>query len=190
MNYGKYYFPFYNNSPTFIYIEMVLYMKKRLLGLFLSMASLQVIASPTLSTINVGDKPVVLTEKNIEMYPAIADETSRHIIALTSLDDEQNARIELRFKKMINADCNTQSWAGQLNEQIVEGWGYNYYTLKENQHRPTTRMACAEPAKMEEKYMQGTQFLNYNSKLPIVIYTPADVSVEAVVWEPTGVYQK
>ncbi len=164
-------------------------MKPFYIGVLVAVASVQALAASSLSTINVGEKPVELTAKSIEMYPAVAEGKSRHVIALTPLKDEQNAKVELRFKKQINADCNTQSWAGELKEQVVEGWGYNYFTVIENPHRPTTRMACQEPAKMEEKYMQGTQFLRYNSQLPIVVYTTPDVKVEAVVWQPTGVYQ-
>lgn len=122
--------------------------------------------------------------EKIAPYPKAEKDMVRHVIELTPQQNEENYQVELIVGKTTKADCNRQWYAGDLEEKTLEGWGYSYYKLQELKGPFSTQMACHEPAK--ERFItanlgnEGT--MRYNSKLPIVVYTPKDVDVKYRIW--------
>ena len=82
-------------------------------------------------------------------------------------------------------------FAGNLEQHSVKGWGYNYLTLGQVTGPVSTLMACPDGQKKEsfvQIYGQGF-FVNYNSKLPFVIYVPQEYEVRYRLWRADNLAQ-
>ncbi len=106
------------------------------------------------------------------------------MIWLAEEQDEDLLKVEIVPGKQMLTDCNTRSLMGSFTAQDLQGWGYTYYQLGDVNGPVSTMMAC--PAGTEKEAfvpVQGDNFtLQYNSKLPIVVYAPNGVDVRYRVW--------
>lgn len=127
------------------------------------------------------------TTVDVSMYPAPQDDYQRHVIQLPVGSYESNLKVELLAGKVEEVDCNTTRYSGELTEKTVEGWGYNYYELSDVAGPISTMMACPD----EEKSMQFVpvltpgSLLEYNSKLPVVVYLPKGLELRWRTWVAT-----
>lgn len=120
----------------------------------------------------------------LKPFPAAEEGSVRYVIELPELSDESAVKVQLIAGKTIEVDCNRQSFGGNFAEENLEGWGYSYYNISELTGPMTTLMACGDDAKHEEFVaMQDSPLVRYNSKLPIVIYAPEDVTVKYRIWQ-------
>ena len=117
----------------------------------------------------------------------------RHVIRLPALDNEENHKVELVPGKTIEVDCNRHWFGGTWSPESISGWGYSYYLLVDVSGPASTMMACPPG---EEKKLQFVpvriedSIVRYNSKLPIVVYTPAEVEVRYRVWSAAEVFEE
>ncbi|MGO3708036.1 MAG: serine protease inhibitor ecotin [Mesonia hippocampi] len=123
-------------------------------------------------------------EVDLSMYPKAEKGYERKIITLPKLENEANFSIEFSPGKEIAVDiCNRHGFLGNLEEHLLKGWGYTYYTFDSNAEIISTQMACLDNEKVT-KFITGERLtVNYNSKLPIVIYVPEGFEVRYHVWE-------
>jgi ecotin len=120
---------------------------------------------------------------NMRPYPAAEKGQKRHVIQLPELADESVAKVELIVGRTMNVDCNHHRFGGQIEERTAEGWGYNYYVLKDLGQGMATQMGCGNTATRSVFVTSPDQpLIRYNSKLPVVIYAPADVEVRYRIW--------
>lgn len=106
----------------------------------------------------------------------------RYVIDLKSIPDEQDYKVEIIPGKVMKVDCNQHHLPGTLNENMLDGWGYSFYTITgEHSFIATTQMLCPEP-KVEKFVPSETKIIDYNSKLPIVVYVPKDFEVRYKIW--------
>lgn len=120
----------------------------------------------------------------LKAFPAAKDHEIRYVIELPKLADEENVKVQLIAGKTIEVDCNRQSFGGSIREENLEGWGYNFYTVSELIGPMSTLMGCPEGSKHDEFVaMSEMPLIRYNSKLPIVIYAPKDVTVKYKIWQ-------
>ena len=136
---------------------------------------------------------VYAASDEMKPYPPAQAGYKRMVIHLSALADEDANKLEIIIGKKIKVDCNRHWFGGQLTEEIAKGWGYPYYSLKSVMGPMSTRMACPPDNKEQKTFVQvrGNQaLLRYNSKLPVVVYVPADFEVQYRIWtakEETGV---
>lgn len=118
-------------------------------------------------------------------FPAAEDGALRYAITLPEEADEADLRVEVIAGKTLEADCNIIMMGGQLTRETVEGWGYDYLVIEEVSEPASTMMACPDDQKTERFVpvnLGDAAMQAYNSKLPIVVYTPSDLAVKYRIW--------
>ncbi|APC12646.1 MULTISPECIES: serine protease inhibitor ecotin [Providencia] len=147
-------------------------------------AILSVMAAALISSCAVATEEL----EKIAPYPKAESGMTRHVIQLANQQNENDFMVELVIGKTIKADCNRQWFMGDLDKKTLEGWGYDYYKLDEVKGPASTMMGCPEPAKdrFVSTQLGDDAFMRYNSKLPIVVYTPSDMQVKYRVWSTDG----
>lgn len=128
------------------------------------------------------------TPEALKPYPAASAGYNRHVIELPAQADEAEHKVELIAGKTLEVDCNQQRLGGQWQEKTVEGWGYNYYELGQVGPALSTLMACPDNSRKQAFVQVGGEplLVRYNSKLPLVIYAPAEVEVRYRIWSATA----
>ena len=112
-------------------------------------------------------------------YPKADKGMKRQVIQLAPEKDESTLKVELLIGQTLEVDCNRHRLGGELESKTLEGWGYDYYVFDKVSSPVSTMMACPD-GKKEKKfitaYLGDDGMVRYNSKLPIVVYTPENVS--------------
>ncbi|HHJ3076538.1 TPA: ecotin family protein [Vibrio parahaemolyticus] len=157
----------------------------KLIALVISSSMFSFSASASDVIHEIGEDPLKVNHENIKMYKEAPNGFVRHLVALSPLANEHDAKIELMFKKPTMSDCNVRGWFGKLTEETVKGWGYNTYTLDDKIPMASTMMFCNEEPELKMLYSQPQDLMRYNSRLPIVVYTPSGVEMDVRVWQPT-----
>lgn len=134
-------------------------------------------ASLLFTTISLADSD------DLAPYPAASAGQVQHVIRLPGLGDEAAAKVEIIVGKTMTIDCNQHFFGGRLEQKTAEGWGYDYFVLESLGSGASTLMGCVEGSEREAFVRSSSETLvRYNSKLPVVIYTPDDVEVRYRVW--------
>lgn len=126
----------------------------------------------------------------VDAFPAPEPGFVRHVIHLPVGNYENDLKVELLPGKVIETDCNTRQFIGQLQEKTLEGWGYTYYVLPSIEGPISTMMACPEDSKkLQFVPVTGSagSLLYYNSRLPVVVYLPEEVELRWRTWVATPV---
>lgn len=124
--------------------------------------------------------------EKVAPYPQAEKGMKRQVIQLPAQKDESALMVELLIGKTLEVDCNHHRLGGELESKTLEGWGYDYYVMEKVSGPMSTMMACPDQKK-SKKFITASLgddgMLRYNSKLPIVVYTPDNVEVKYRVWE-------
>ncbi len=124
--------------------------------------------------------------EKVAPYPKADKGMKRQVIQLTPEKDESTLKVELLIGQTLEVDCNKHRLGGELDSKTLEGWGYDYYVFDKVTSPVSTMMACPD-GKKEKKfitaYLGDDGMLRYNSKLPIVVYTPENVEVKYRIWK-------
>lgn len=126
--------------------------------------------------------------KLLEPFPPAAAGQVRWVIDMPARVDEDRYKVEVLPGKTLRVDCN-RHWAGaKVESHTLQGWGYSYYTLTDVGPMASTMMACLEGTTQERFVPVGAvpELLRYNSRLPIVFYTPEDVQLRYRIWRVDG----
>ena len=125
----------------------------------------------------------VFAPVDMKPYPPAMAGQKQNVIRLPVMADETALKVELIPGRTMRIDCNNHFFAGQLAERTVTGWGYNYYVLDSLGQGASTRMACP-PGSERVVFVSTSQqtLLPYDSRLPIVVYTPTDTELRYRIW--------
>ncbi|WP_410499942.1 serine protease inhibitor ecotin [Chitinibacter sp. S2-10] len=120
----------------------------------------------------------------MKAFPPAEEGYQRIVIKLPSVKNPDLYRVQLIPGKVIDADCNTRGLRGEIDEETVKGWGYNYWKVEKVGPGPATMMAC--PAGTSSRKFvpvySDDDLIRYNAKLPVVVYVPNDVELRYKIW--------
>ncbi len=119
---------------------------------------------------------------DVTMFPKAEKDMVRHIIELPRVKNQENFKVEFFVVKKMKVDCNYHTLQGSFIQKNLKGWGYDYYEFKTEGQVSSTMMACLDGQLTEKEIPSETEFINYNSKLPIVVYTPKGYEVRRKIW--------
>lgn len=119
-------------------------------------------------------------------FPAAEPGMVRHVIELPPVADESALKVELQLGKTIRTDAvNRYFFAGRLETERIPGWGYERHVLRQLGPLAGTLMAPDPAAATVERFVSlggEAKLLHYNSRLPLVVYAPADVEIRYRLW--------
>lgn len=147
----------------------------------LSAAALLAIAA--CATSSVEAQPSGTAHSELKAYPEAKAGQTRHVIELPALQNEDEMKVELIVGQTQTIDCNQHMLGGELKEETVQGWGYTYHILPDVRGGASTMMGCP-PGSDREAFVTLPQqtLVRYNSKLPVVVYTPDTVELRYRLW--------
>lgn len=141
----------------------------------------------TLALLGLSTAVQATTKDDLHMFPAASADQQRWVIRLPEVADEHSRKVEILASKQLDVDCNKVRLAGNLDTADVQGWGYSFHTLHSLKGPLSTMMACPRDQQKHPAAVpiQGEGYwLRYNSRLPLVIYTPKDVQIQYRIWQP------
>lgn len=124
--------------------------------------------------------------KALEAYPKALDGYDRYILFLPEIKNSQKERkVEIIPGVTEETDCNQHRLMGSFVEKTIDGWGYNYLVFESNGAIRSTKMACPDNTKKKDLVTGDTHLMNYNSRLPIVVFIPKkeNFSLQYRIWE-------
>jgi ecotin len=124
--------------------------------------------------------------EKVAPYPQAEKGMKRQVITLPQQKDESGYKVELLIGQTLEVDCNQHRLGGELESKTLEGWGYDYYVFDKVTSPASTMMACPDGKKTQKfvtAYLGDDAMVRYNSKLPIVVYTPENIDVKYRVWK-------
>ncbi|MEQ4619048.1 MAG: serine protease inhibitor ecotin [Corticimicrobacter sp.] len=132
----------------------------------------------------------VVTERQplpalLSPFPEPEKEWARSVIHVPQQVNEEDYKVEIIAGKTLEIDCNHHILPASYKEETVQGWGYDYYVIEPEEGKMiSTMMACQGPRKNQfVSTANGPGIVRYNSRLPIVVYTPKDTEVRYRIWK-------
>lgn len=123
---------------------------------------------------------------NLQAFPAAAQGITRFVLQLPPQTDEDSLKVELMIGRTVEVDeHNRYFFAGTIEEQTIEGWGFTAYRVSQLGPMAGTLMAVDPSAPKVARFVTlgGDPFLiRYNSRLPVVVYVPEGVEVRYRIW--------
>jgi ecotin len=123
---------------------------------------------------------------NMKAFPPADEGMVRYVINLPEQEDETGWRVELVPGKTVQIDAaNRYFFAGTLETETIEGWGFDRHILRQLGPMAGTLMAVDPAAPKVDRFITlggEPRLLRYNSRLPLVVYVPEGVEVRYRFW--------
>jgi ecotin len=123
---------------------------------------------------------------NMKPFPPAGQDKVRYVLQLPTQDDESAFMVELIVGKTVQVDeKNKYFFGGTIKEDSIKGWGFPFYIVSELGPMAGTLMAIDPNAPKVARFITlgGDPYLiRYNSRLPIVVYTPEGVEMRYRIW--------
>jgi ecotin len=130
--------------------------------------------------------PAAAEHPELKAFPAATEGVERFVIVLPHKErgEEDDFGVELIVgKEMLTDGVNTVRLGNSIAKRTVEGWGYTYYEIAGPATTLSTLMAAPEGAPKVKQFVTAAPLqIRYNSRLPIVVYTPTGYEVRYRIW--------
>ena len=130
----------------------------------------------------------------LKAFPQAEEGMQRFVITLPHKErgEEDAFMVELVVgKEMLTDGVNIYRLGNTLERHTLQGWGYSYYQATGEMPAISTMMAGPEGAPKIKKFVTAAPIkIQYNSRLPIVIYVPKNYEVRYRVWEAPDSFDK
>ena len=127
-----------------------------------------------------------LAADNMKAFPPAEEGMVRYVINLPEQEDETGWRVELLVGQTVQLDAaNRYFFAGTLETETIEGWGFDRHILRQLGPMAGTLMAMDPSAPKVDRFITlggEPRLLRYNSRLPLVVYVPEGVEVRYRFW--------
>lgn len=127
----------------------------------------------------------------LDAFPEAEDGMIRFVLLLPEMPrSDHNYSVELVAGRVIHTDgVNQVRMDTALHPKPLEGWGYTYYEMTGTGQVASTLMAPPEDAEPVEAFVSGPSLnVRYNSRLPIVVYTPEGFQIRYRIWAAAAEY--
>jgi len=122
----------------------------------------------------------------LQAFPPAQEGMERFVIVLPHKErgEEDDFSVELIVgKEMLTDGVNLVRLGDAIEPRTLEGWGYTYYEVSGSSATISTLMAPPEGAPKVKTFVKAAPLqIRYNSRLPIVIYTPRGYEVRYRIW--------
>ena len=126
----------------------------------------------------------------LKAFPAAKEGIERFVIVLPDKARGEDADFKVELipgKVMLTDGVNQMRHDTTIEPNPLKGWGYTYYEVTGQDVAMSTMMAAPEGGQMTEQFVAGTPlFIRYNSRLPIVIYSPIGYEVRYRIWSASA----
>jgi ecotin len=122
------------------------------------------------------------------IYPSPKRGYVKMVIHLKENHHEDFLKTEIIIGKYLKVDsCNSYTYVGKLERKELDWWGYSYYELRNVEGPYSTQVGCppGERVKFVTVHLEPDHinFIDYNSRLPIVVYVPEGFKVHYRIWK-------
>lgn len=116
-------------------------------------------------------------------FPKTFPDRTRRVIFLPPRPNESALKVGIIAGRTVAVDCNLHVFGSKMETRTVQGWGYDYFVITLAGPPASTAMACP-PGSKSRRFVRSSDepLLRYNSRLPLVIFAPANVEVRYRVW--------
>ncbi|MEA3468147.1 MAG: ecotin family protein [Thermodesulfobacteriota bacterium] len=132
-------------------------------------------------------------QSQLKAFPPAAEGMERTVIELPHKErgEEDNFKVELiPGKVMLTDGVNLTRIGLSIVPQPLKGWGYTYYEVTGSDAAISTLMAVPESKEKVSAFVPGSSLhIQYNSRLPIVIYASRGYEIRYRIWS-AGTIQK
>jgi ecotin len=123
---------------------------------------------------------------NMKAFPPAEEGMVRYVLQLPKQADESSFKVELMIGKTVQIDeRNRYFFAGKIEEETIQGWGFTLYKVGNLGPMAGTLMAVDPNAPKVARFITlgaDPYVIRYNSQLPIVVYVPDGVEVRYRIW--------
>lgn len=144
-----------------------------------------VVCLSILFLVSVGFMNFLQAENYLQAFPTADKGMTRHVVQLPSAKNENLLKLQISVGKTMEVDSvNLHLLSGKIETKKLEGWGLNYYYVKDLGEVTSTYVGTLSARTVKKFVGLGQEFIIvYNSKVPVVIYTPKDAEVRYRIWQ-------
>jgi len=125
--------------------------------------------------------------KYLKAFPQAAEGKERFVIELPHKErgEEDAFMVEIVAGKEILTDgVNRYRLGGSIKPMPLKGWGFTYYDVEISGNAASTLIGVPPGTPKVEKFVRAASTqIRYNSRIPVVIYAPANSEVRYRIWK-------
>lgn len=129
----------------------------------------------------------------LKAFPEAVEGRERFVITLPYKEraEEDSLKVELvPGKTMVTDGINVMRHSSRIESRPLTGWGYTFYEITGQDITISTKVAVPDGLKKEVQFVAGESLMiSYNSRLPIVIYTPSGYDIHYRIWQAPTTFE-